>query len=256
MLSMAEGTVRQRKDGSWEARLLIPREMRGAFGKIYLYFYAKKKTDVLRKRNEARTKLFSEGPASLTLERITFGAWLARWLSGPLQSTVPEGTYRFYKDRAERYLIPALGHMRLQDLTAEHLDDLYAKLSRGEKPATRPLSPVTIGHVHSTAHAALSRAAKKGVIRQNPAQYAEPPSVKKKERPVIGKDDLSRFFAAAAGERLEALWIVWILTGLRPGEILGLKWGDVREDELLIRCSYSATQNGAYMRETMKTGKG
>lgn len=117
---------------------------------------------------------------------------------------------------------------------------------------------MTIGHVHSTARVALNRAAKKGVIRANPALYAEPPRAEKKERSTIGADELEAFFAAAAGERLEALWIVWTLTGLRPGEILGLKWADWRsqDDELLIRRSCSATGSGAYMRETTKTGKG
>jgi integrase len=83
-----------------------------------------------------------------------------------------------------------------------------------------------------------------------------------KERPTLDLDGLEAFFGAAAGERLGALWIVWCLTGLRPGEVLGLKWADVRlpkdgsDGELLIRRSWSATRTGAVMRETTKTGKG
>jgi integrase len=83
-----------------------------------------------------------------------------------------------------------------------------------------------------------------------------------KERPTLDLDGLEAFFCAAAGERLGALWIVWCLTGLRPGEVLGLKWADVRlpkdgsDGELLIRRSWSATRTGAVMRETTKTRKG
>jgi integrase len=100
------------------------------------------------------------------------------------------------------------------------------------------------------------------VISYNLACNAEPPRIVKKERPTLTADDLARFFEAARGERLEALWIVWALTGLRPGEILGLKWPYVRLDEsgtggeVLIRRSWSATRTGACMRGTTKTGKG
>lgn len=107
--------------------------------------------------------------------------------------------------------------------------------------------------------------AKKGVVAYNVARDAEPSTVERKVRTTLDLGGLSRFFAAAAGERLEALWIVWCLTGLRPGEMLGLKWPDVRlgktnegeASELLIRRSWSATtRTGAYWRETTKTGKG
>lgn len=153
--------------------------------------------------------------------------------------------------------------MRLNELTAEHLDGLYRDLGRGKgTPLGKPLAPSTVGHVHATARVALTRAVRKRLVPFNVACDAEPPQVEKKERPTLGLDDLARFFGAANGERLEALWIVWCLTGLRPSEILGVKWQDVRlndsgtEGELLIRRSWSATLTGAYMRETTKTGKG
>jgi integrase len=223
------------------------------------YFYGKTEREAKKKRSDAHRDLIKRGPKALDIERITFGGWLA----GPLKGSVSEGTYGFYEYRAKTYLIPTLGRVRLADLTAEHLDELYADLSEGVgAPSGKPLAPTTVGHIHATARAALSRASKKGVIPYNPARDAEPPRIRKKERPTLAASDLSRFFGAAAGERLEALWILWTLTGLRPGEILGLKWSDVRLEEpglageLLIRRSYSATNTGAYMRETTKVGKG
>ena len=261
--SDGEGHVRTRKDGTAEARYLIPRALRPALGgRTYLYFYGRTEKEVKKERQKAIEDLIRRGPRALDVDRITFGQWLERWLEGPLRNSVSEGTHGFYSYRAKTYLIPALGRVRLRDLTAEHLDSLYTDLARGKSPSGKPLSPVTIGRIHATARVALQRAARKGLLAENPARYAEPPRVEKKERTTITAEDLSRFFEAAAGERLEALWIVWILTGLRPGEILGLKWSDVRlEDdgasgELLIRRSWSATRTGAYMRETTKTGKG
>ena len=187
---------------------------------------------------------------------------LERWIDS-LPGTVAENTRGFYEHRARTYLKPALGNVKLSELTAEHLDGLYRDLARGKgTPSGRALAPSTVGQVHSTARVALGRAAKKGLIPHNVARDADTPKVEKKERTTLDLNGLARFFAAAAGERLEALWIVWCLTGLRPGEVLGLKWADVRlpkdgsDGELLICRSWSATRTGAVMRETTKTGKG
>ena len=256
------GTVRTRKDGLKEARLLVPKEYRAAVGRTYLYFYGKTEKEAKRKRTAAERDMIRRGPRAFDTNRITFGEWLERWIDS-LTGTIAENTQGFYEHRARTYLKPALGHVKLSELTAEHLDGLYRDLSRGKgTPSGRALAPSTVGQVHSTARVALGRAAKKGVIPHNVARDADPPTIQKKERPTLDLDGLELFFGAANGERLEALWIVWCLTGLRPGEILGLKWADVRlpkdgsDGELLIRRSWSATRTGAVMRETTKTGKG
>jgi integrase len=262
--SDGEGTVRTRADGTVEARYLIPKEMRPALGgRTYLYFYGRTEREAKRKRSAAEADLIRRGPKALDLDRVTFGEWLERWLDGPLKGSVSEGTYGFYEYRAKTYLVPALGSVRLKDLTAEHLDGLYADLARGKgTPSGKPLSPVTIQRIHATARVALQRAAKKGVIPYNPARDADPPRAEKQIRTTLDLEGVSRFFSAAKGARLEALWIVWCMTGLRPGEILGLKWEDVRlperpgeEGELIVRRSWSATRTGAYMRETTKTSE-
>jgi integrase len=256
------GTVRTRKDGLKEARLLVPKEYRAVVGRTYLYFYGKTEREAKDKRSAALSDLIQRGPRVFDARRITFGEWLERWIDS-LPGNVAENTQGFYEHRARTYLKPTLGNIKLSELTAEHLDGLYRDLSRGKgTPSGRPLAASTVGQVHSTARVALGRAAKKGVITHNVARDADAPRVEKQERPTLGLDGLEAFFGAAAGERLEALWIVWCLTGLRPGEVYGLKWFDVRlpkddsDGELLIRRSWSATRTGAVMRETTKTGKG
>jgi hypothetical protein len=82
---------------------------------------------------------------------------------GPLRGAVSEGTHVFYEYRACTYLIPAFGRVPLRDLTAEHLEGLYADLLRGVgTPSGKPLAPTTVGHIHSTARTALWWATKKG----------------------------------------------------------------------------------------------
>lgn len=255
-----EGTVRRRRDGIYEARLLIPKELRQRVGgKTYLYFYARTQREVLDKRKEASASLLAEGPQSVAFDAktITVGQWLERWLSGPLRRSVSENTYQGYAYRARKYLIPAIGGVKLADLTAEHLDLLYEGLC-GDG-----LSPTTVGHIHAVIRVALSRAVKKRIVPYNVARDAEPPKKEKRRYVTLSRSQLEQFFAAAAGDRFEAAFIMGALTGLRPGELLGLKWEDLRlpeeagaAGEAAIRRSYSATGSGAYMRETTKTGSG
>ena len=91
------------------------------------------------------------------------------------------------------------------------------------------------------------------------------PKTTRREYPTLSKDQLVAFFKAAAEteDLFEALFIVWTLAGPRPGELLGLRWSDLRlpeapgePGELILRRSWSASRKGAYMRETTKTGKG
>jgi hypothetical protein len=89
---------------------------------------------------------------------VTVGEWLERWLAGPLKRTVSESAYQDYEYRSHTCLIPAIGDVKLKDLTAEHLDMLYEDLSSGEaSPSGKPLSATTVGHVHATIRVALQR---------------------------------------------------------------------------------------------------
>ena len=164
-----------------------------------------------------------------------------------------------YAWQTRKHVVPALGHIKLKDLTAEHLDRLYVEKSN---PG---LGPRAVGYVHSTIRVALQRAVKKRLILYNVARDAEPPKQTRREYTTLSQDHLTSFFRAAAeaGDRFEAFFIVAVLTGLRPGELLALKWADLRlpeepnvPGEARIRCSLSTTREGLVLRETTKTGKG
>ncbi len=130
------GTVRTRKDGTKEARLLVPQEYRAAVGRTYLYFYGKTEKEAKRKRSKALADLIKNGPRAFDARRITFGEWLERWIDS-LPGTVAENTRSFYEHRARTYLKPALGNVKLSDLTAEHLDGLYRDLARAGRARLR-----------------------------------------------------------------------------------------------------------------------
>jgi integrase len=126
--------------------------------------------------------------------------------------------------------------------------------------------PRTVGYIHSTIRVALQRAVKKRLIPYNVARDAEPPPRgPKKEMPTLSLEQVTDFFkaAAAAKSRFEALFILAVLAGPRPGELLGLKWSDLvlpeQPDvagEARIRRAVSLVCGKPHLRDTTKTGKG
>ncbi len=252
-----EGTVRERSDGLWEAREppeIVP------FGEKPRSFYGKSKSEAVRKLREALRE--RERGFSPSVDRITVGEYLERWIEGPLRESVSEKTYDDYAYVCRKYLIPEIGRAKLKKLTAEHLDDLYARKAR------EGLSPRTVAYIHATIRVALQRAVKKRLIPFNVARDADPPSrsaAGEDEKLTLSGGELAAFFKAAAEaeDRFEALFIVGALAGPRPQELLGLKWHDLilpeapgspGEMQLLRRVSMSS--EGLKIVEGLKGGRG
>lgn len=247
-----EGSIRKRSNGVWEARLSIPGQYRTKS------FYGKTQAEARRKRAEAEKAL--EAGHSLDSQNQTVGEYLERWLEGPLKESVAPKTYSDYSWITRKHLIPEIGRIKLGKLTAEDLDQLYARKSAAGQ------GPRTVGYIHSTIRVALQRAVKKRLIPYNVARDAEPPPRgPNKERTTLSIEQIARFFKAAAEaeDRFEALFIVAVLAGPRPGELLGLKWPDLVlpeepgvPGEARIRRSVSLVWGKPHLRETTKTGKG
>jgi integrase len=122
-----------------------------------------------------------------------------------------------------RYLIPGIGNIKLTEITAQDLDDLYADMK------DRCFGERTARYVHQVVSSALERAARKLLVPFNVARYPDPPPMPEgEEQLALTLEELSRFFEVAAGTRFENYFIVSALCGARPQEILGLKWSDVK----------------------------
>jgi hypothetical protein len=154
-----EGHVRKHARGGYEARLYVPVKLRHLYGgKRELSFYGKTAEVALEKR--------AIGQRDLDERRgrgggQTLGAYLSRWLDALYAlGSVSERTLQDYRYWARGHLIPddKLGPVLLEDLTAEDLDLLYARLTKGG------MGGRAVNHVHSTARVALQRAVKKRLI--------------------------------------------------------------------------------------------
>ncbi len=258
--SSGEGTVRTHKSGLKEVRLLVPEELRAALGgRRNISFYGRTEAEAFARREEGRRELL-EGAYAFDARKLTVGEYLNRWVEGPLKTTVARKTHDDYSWIVRKYLVPALGKVKLKDLTAEHLDGLYAR------KVLDGLSPRTVGYIHSTIRVALQRAVKKRLVPYNVARDADPPSRARaqKERQTLSISQLRGFFQVCAAEkdRHEALFILEALTGMRPQEPLGLKWEDLvmpedpeRTGLARIRRRVSKSSAGLEILEGSKTGK-
>jgi len=163
-------------------------------------------------------------------ERETVEAFVTRWLAAKA-ATVRATSLKAYAERLRGHVVPHLGATRLRALTPAHLQTVYATLIRAG------LHPRTVRSVHRALSAALGDAVRWGHLPRNVAQAVAPPAVPATEITPPAAGEVARLLAAAerADDRLRALWALAALTGMRLGELTGLRWDDVDLDGGRVR---------------------
>ena len=168
-------------------------------------------------------------PSKTLVSDFLTGEWLPA-----IRHTIRPTTFLSYKGHVERHLVPALGRIPLQQLTGAHLNAFYAKLlSESETSKRQQISPSTVRRIHATLHRAMKDAVRWNQISRSPADGADPPraaSGGESEMKVWSVKDLKAFLAAQRETRLYPLWLTLATTGMRRGEVLGLRWEDVDLD--------------------------
>jgi integrase len=231
-----EGSIYQRKDGRWVGQYTVQTEE----GRKYRYIYGKSRKSVA----ERLTKAMADRDGGLIFDagNVTVGEYLDRWLSDSVRDTVRNKTYNDYAYLVRRHIKPTLGRVQLKSLTPAHARRLYrAKLDSG-------LSSRTVNYVHVTLHKALKQAVNDGLIPRNVTDAVKAPRPVKKEVQSFTPEQARAFLNAARGDRLEALYIAAITTGLRQGELLGLRWRDIdlESGRLAVRRTLVAGSVGSH----------
>jgi len=149
-------------------------------------------------------------------------------------------TFIRYEGIANNHLMPALGHRKLKNLRRAEVRRLYNQKGKG-------LAPRSVDYIHVTLQKTLSQAVRDDLIPRNVASGERPCSSRQqKEARALSPTQVRALLAEASGERNEALYIAAIHTGLRKGELLGLKWTDLDLDggTLSVRRSLKVTDHG------------
>lgn len=229
-----DGSVYRRKsDGRWVAALSIGSRAE----RVIARRYARTKPEAKRLLVEMIER------ADPTTE--TVGAYLERWVADA--RNIRPTTRRGYRAVVTHHLVPTIGHIRLVELTPAHVEAMLATL-------TPDMAPKSLRNVHVVLRRALGQAMRADLIPRNVAarEFVDTPRVPVEEPRALTTDEVGRLLAAARGDRLEALFVTALGTGLRQGELLGLAWEDITPTALLVRKEL-VRRDGRYFRDEPKT---
>jgi len=189
------------------------------------------KRDALAALNEAQGALqrgLYVEPSKLSVKTFLLDHWLPAVEAGLRHSTL-----QGYRGAIRTYVISRLGETRLQALTPDQLNAFYGELLRkGRKDGKSGLSPKTVHNVHVMLHKALHDAVRWGYLPRNVAEFSDPPrqTSSGKTMRTWTPEELRSFFAFVESDALYAAWVLSASTGMRRGEVLGLRWQDIDFD--------------------------
>jgi integrase len=207
-----EGSIYQRKDGRWVAGQTLE-------GRKRVYYYGKTRAEVQAKLL-AGLKATHDGISIAQDGRKSVEQYVLTWLKS-IKPQVKPKTYTTYEGLVRLHIVPALGKVKLVKLTPEHLQRFYSeRIDTG-------LSPQSVRHMNAVLHRALEDAVRWNNVARNVADLVTPPRVERREMKVLAPEEARRFLDTVRTERIGALYILAITTGLRQGELLALRWRDV-----------------------------
>jgi integrase len=227
-----EGSITKRKDGLYMARYTVET----AIGAKRKAVYAKTRKEAAEKLTaamaDASKGIIADGGPK------TVGAFLTSWLENSVRGSVRKSTYDRNESLCRVHLIPALGRKKLKTLSAADVAGFYrSRLDSG-------CSAASVHKMHETLHKALKQAVRWGYMTKNPADDVDAPRVHTEEVHPLTRDEARRFLKVIRGDRLEALYVLALHTGLRQGELLALRWEDVDIEEKTLIVRRTITKDG------------
>ena len=254
-----EGMIRQKKKGQWEGRVVVGHKENG--NPIFRYVYAKTQKELIDK---IHYKIDEYRDTELTEDsNMLLSEWLDKWISEYMTGTVRESTLRGYKKYVESYIKPALGEKPIAFLTTAQIQKFYNNLKNNGRIKNQHiygegLAASTVNSIHCVLHEALEMAVKAHIISKNPTNGTTVPKAMKKEMQVLTDEQLDVFMQIInTEEHWRDFFYTELTTGLRRGEICGLKWIDFDADTGKLNVNRSIVVKNRIVTEgETKTGKG
>lgn len=226
--SFIDKNAKRRKMSTWCVWYELPREPgEKRKRKIESGFVSRKEAVAwfTKKAEELRQGI---APAD---DRQTVEQYLRQWLKS-VSDSVSGSALHAYRNYVERHIIPALGAVRLTDLRANHIEKAKIRwasemVGRRTTKKAKELSPRTVHHIFSTLRTALYRAKRQRIIAVNPCELVDPPRVERKEMRALDAAGAVALMRACESSTIGAAIVTAIGTGLRRGELLALRWGDI-----------------------------
>ena len=224
-----DGSVRLRKDGRWEGRVVIGYDEKSLPKTKNVL--AKTKTECTAKLKALRERLAAPD-TELPKAGLSLGDWLGRWYQDYKKASLRANTQMSYERRIYQHINPALGSIQLDKLTTGDIQKFYTGLKQSGRLLRTELygeglSDQTVRGIHTTLHAALDKAVEEKLIFRNPSDNCKLPPVKGREMKILSPEEIQRLLIQAREDGCYELLLLELATGLRRGEILALQWGDL-----------------------------
>ena len=253
-----EGNIRKRKDGRWEGRYTVGRD--SETGKAII------KNVLGKTQAEVKEKLKTAIEENVGIDygkakSFTVSSWLDVWMENYAKIKLRPSTFKTSQGFLKNHIKPQIGSIPLAELTSLDLQKFYKHLLEGgrvdrveAKKKPKGLAPKTVRNIHQMICSAYNLAMEQKLVNKNPTQGCALPKVEHKEMKTLTADQLSAFFREAKETGVYELYYLDLATGLRRGELLGLKWTDVdfQHGALKIQRAISR-QNGKVVEAPLKT---
>lgn len=255
-----DGTIRKRADGRWEGRIIIGHKNDGS--PMYKSVFGKTQKSTLKLLHQM-IDLYRD--VDLTEDcRMTLGEWMDKWLDEYMIFTIRESTMDSYRTMVKNQVKRFIGDKQIASLTTADMQKFYNKIKKegrvGEHPIHgKQLADSMVRGVHMMLHEALDTAVKERLIAKNPTNGTTIPKTNYPEKQILDDEQLEVFLEAVKDEEYWCdFFYVEIMTGLRRGEICGLKWSDVYFDanKLRVQRSVSTKKGGGVNIGETKTNTG
>ena len=223
-----DGTVRLRKDGRWEGRVVIGYDEKGLPKTKNVL--AKTKGECIEKLKALKSTITPDTPVKLKAD-MPFGEWLDYWYETYCKPNARPATQRTYEGYIRLYLQPRLGSISLNKVTINDVQQMCTWMMTearvDQKNGDGGLSNSQVRNCYSLCDRVLEKAVAEKLIARNPAKGCKLPPDRSKEMKVLSREDMQKVLIQAKEENYYELFLLEFATGLRLGELMALQWDDV-----------------------------
>jgi len=207
-----EGSIYQRPDGRWVGQITLEDGKRK-------YLYGKTRKEVADKLHQAlqeqKQGILATGPQQKLSDYLEY------WLEEVRRPALKLSSYLRYRTLLNKHILPDIGHIQLQKLTVRDVQSFYArKIKEG-------LSARTVHVLHAILHKALHDAAQASLLARNVCNHVSLPRIEKYETHILSEQQAQKLLEVVQGHQLETLFLLALTTGMRRGELIGLRWQDI-----------------------------